>query len=412
MYQNRSTWNAWNREEKMDMYNLSIIIPVYNMEPYLRRCVDSVIAQKYANLEIVIVDDGSEDYSGIICDEYAHRDNRIKVIHKPNGGLVSARKAGLAAAEGAYITYVDADDWIEEHTYDDLMKVVEEYGPDLIACSFIKEFGNFRTVREDYPREGYYSKEIFREIVQKAGDEAPFFCQVICGSLCCKIVKKDFLWKYQNAVPDEIALSEDLAVTLPMIANANSIYVSKKNYYHYCQNKSSMCWEWETGSYRRLEILVKYLRESFANCRDGAFLRLMLHSIYFSMMDLLYDIPAEYFKEGIPFLKEIKKTSKVVVYGKGVYASNLIEVIQRYKLCSMVKNVDSGDADLLFQMQQGAYDYIVIAILDYMVVDKVKDFLIGRGIAEEVILTIGKEALLEMNLPKSLQREKINQERK
>ena len=384
---------------------ISVITLAYNNLEYYKECLKSIVEQEDVEIELMIRDDGSTDNSPVICEEYAHRDNRIKVIHKSNGGLVEARKSGLAAAEGAYITYVDADDWIEEHAYDGLMRIADEYEPDVIACSFIKEFGDFQTVREDYPAEGYYTKEKFQQIVQQAGDEAAFFCQVICFSLCCKIVKREFLWEYQNAVPDEIVLSEDVAVTLPMIANANSIYVSKINYYHYCQNKASMCWEWKEGSYKRLEVLVRYLRESFAGCTNGTFSRLMLHSIYFSMMELLYDIPEEYFQSGIPFLRKIRKTCNVVIYGKGVFAANLIEVIQRYKLCNIVKNVDSGDADLLFKMQHATdYDYVVIAILDYMVVDKVKDFLISRGIAKEAIVTIEKEGLLELNLPKSLQR--------
>lgn len=388
----------------MNKYILSIIIPVYNMELYLHRCLDSVIAQKYENLEVIIIDDGSTDSSLSICNDYALRDNRIKVIHKLNKGLVAARKRGLAEARGNYITYVDADDWIDKYAYDDLMEIASTYTPDLIACSFIKEFGDFQTVRKDYPREGHYSKERFQHIVQKAEIETHFFCQVICGSLCCKIIKKEFLQKYQNAVPDEIVLSEDLAVTLPMIANADSIYVSKKSYYHYCQNKASMCWEWKEGSYNRLQILVKHLRESFANCENKAFCRLMLYSVYFSMMDLLYDIPSEYFQEGIPFLKEIKRDSNVVIYGKGVYASNLIEIINRYQLCNMIKNVDSGDANLLFEMRSSEYEYVVIAILDYMVVDKVRDFLMDHGVKEEKIIIIQKEDLTESNLPSNLLR--------
>ncbi len=92
---------------------LSIIVPVYKVEPYIHQCVDSILAQTFADFELILVDDGSPDNCPRICDEYAELDPRVKVIHKANGGLVSARKAGLRAARGKYIGYVDSDDWVE-----------------------------------------------------------------------------------------------------------------------------------------------------------------------------------------------------------------------------------------------------------------------------------------------------------
>ncbi len=97
---------------------ISVIVPVYNVEKYMERCVDSILRQTYTNIEIILVDDGSTDASSRLCDEYAARDGRIKVVHKENGGLSDARDAGLAVAEGDYIGYVDSDDWIEPDMYE------------------------------------------------------------------------------------------------------------------------------------------------------------------------------------------------------------------------------------------------------------------------------------------------------
>ena len=96
---------------------ISVIVPVYNVEAYLDRCMYSVLNQTYQNLEILLIDDGSTDGSPALCDAYAAKDRRIKVLHKPNGGLSDARNAGLALAQGAYIGYVDSDDWIESDMY-------------------------------------------------------------------------------------------------------------------------------------------------------------------------------------------------------------------------------------------------------------------------------------------------------
>lgn len=385
-----------------DQLKLSIIIPVYNMERYLQRCFDSVLNQNYPYMEIIVVDDGSTDNSLLICREYEKKDNRIHVIHKENQGLVAARKTGLGAATGQYITYVDADDWIEDKSYDELMVIASEKEPDLISCSFIKEFGDLQTIRNDYPEEGLYSHEEFERIVEETIEKKDFFCPPIGASLCCKVIKKEFLEKYQMQVPDDVELSEDFAVSLPMAAFATSIYISKRPYYHYCQNKSSMCWEWREGSYERLQTLANYLKNYYNKYDDVLYRKLILHAIYFAMMDLLYDIPADYFKNGIPFLKCIEAKSKVVVYGKGVYASNLVFIIERYDLCELVLNVDSSDADVLFSKKSQDYDYVVISVLDCLIVEKIESYLIENGISPDKIVRINKEYLTKENLPKEI----------
>ena len=113
---------------------ISIIVPVYKVEPYLRKCLDSIVGQTYQKLEIILVDDGSPDSCGAICDAYAARDERIRVIHKENGGVASARNAGLDAATGDYIGWVDSDDWIEADMFECLLKGAEDYDADIVVC--------------------------------------------------------------------------------------------------------------------------------------------------------------------------------------------------------------------------------------------------------------------------------------
>ena len=110
---------------------ISIIVPVYNVEKYIRRCINSILNQTYQYLEIILVDDGSTDNSGLICDKYAHMDNRITVIHKKNGGLSSARNTGIDIAKGAYIGFIDSDDWIAPETYEVLYRNLVHYDADV-----------------------------------------------------------------------------------------------------------------------------------------------------------------------------------------------------------------------------------------------------------------------------------------
>ncbi|MDO5137903.1 MAG: glycosyltransferase family 2 protein [Oscillospiraceae bacterium] len=129
---------------------ISVIVPVYKVEPYLRQCVDSILKQTYRNIEIILVDDGSPDQCPNICDEYANRDTRVKIIHKKNGGLSDARNAGLEIAEGDYISFIDSDDWIEETMLEELLQAALKYKAEISCCSFIMHTGEKSTEEFDY----------------------------------------------------------------------------------------------------------------------------------------------------------------------------------------------------------------------------------------------------------------------
>ncbi len=115
---------------------ISVIIPVYNVERYIRRCLDSVLAQEGVSLEVILVDDGSTDSSGAICEEYAKKDGRIRVLHQKNGGLSSARNAGLAVAGGEYVGFVDSDDWIAKDMYAYLLRLIQTFHADVSVCDY------------------------------------------------------------------------------------------------------------------------------------------------------------------------------------------------------------------------------------------------------------------------------------
>lgn len=115
---------------------ISVIVPIYKVEKYLRRCVDSILAQTYGDLEVILVDDGSPDGSGMICDEYAQKDSRVRVVHKKNGGLSDARNAGLEVATGEYIGFIDSDDYIHPQMYEKLLTALEQTGSQISLCGY------------------------------------------------------------------------------------------------------------------------------------------------------------------------------------------------------------------------------------------------------------------------------------
>jgi len=117
---------------------ISVIIPVYNVEPYLKKCLDSVVTQTYKEIEIILVDDGSTDGSGPICDEYAAQDKRIRVIHKRNGGLSDARNVGLDRCSGRYVTFIDSDDYVASDYVERLYRILVEYNADIAVCDYFE----------------------------------------------------------------------------------------------------------------------------------------------------------------------------------------------------------------------------------------------------------------------------------
>ena len=122
------------------MPKVSIIVPVYKAEKYLNRCIDSILAQTFTDFELLLIDDGSPDRSGEICDEYAKKDSRIRVIHKENGGVSSARQRGLDESVGEYTMHADPDDWVEPEMLDELYKKAKEEDADMVICDFFYEY--------------------------------------------------------------------------------------------------------------------------------------------------------------------------------------------------------------------------------------------------------------------------------
>ena len=189
-------------EEVLMQIKLSVIVPVYNVEPYIKRCLDNLINQTYQNLEIILVDDGSTDRSGTICDEYAHIDSRIQVIHKKNGGIASARKSGIVHATGDYTTNVDPDDWVEREAYEYMVKKLEQYQPDMLVLGYKKEFTGFSDEYRQLIEDGFYVENEFWDAFNNCIETKKFFCQPIDMLLWNKAIKTDIWKKYQLDCPE------------------------------------------------------------------------------------------------------------------------------------------------------------------------------------------------------------------
>lgn len=250
---------------------VSVVIPVYKVEAYLERCVDSVLSQTLRDLQIILVDDGSPDNCPRICDDYAKRDPRIQVIHKKNGGLASARNAGMDAATGKWLFFLDSDDWLEPEGLEGLAAVGEEHDVDFVR---------YRAIRSGWPgmaehaparvepirelRHGYYSRQ---QIVSEVYPRLIITPQLTMGSIVGawgSLYNLDFLNRNHLRFYEEVKFSEDLVFSARVVRAANSFYyVDTPGVYHYFYNPNSISKSFREGRWDSCKGLIRTCHRDF-----------------------------------------------------------------------------------------------------------------------------------------------------
>lgn len=211
---------------------ISIIVPVYNVEGYLDRCITSLINQTYKNLEIILIDDGSKDGSGAICDKYASLDSRIKVIHKENGGVSLARNLGLDVASGEYIGFVDSDDYVENGMYEALYNVAVLENADITTCGFTQVRVNGNAKVNDIDLSIDWSKENIIKNYFKQG-----IVKELMYSPCNKLYKKSLVKELRFS--EKYHMGEDILFIFQCVERMNKLSCAKGAFYHYVMRENS-----------------------------------------------------------------------------------------------------------------------------------------------------------------------------
>ena len=240
---------------------ISVIVPIYNVELYLKKCIDSILNQTYSNLEIILVDDGSTDSSGEICDTYANKKN-VVIIHKKNGGLSSARNAGLDVATGKYISFIDSDDYIEPDMYEKMISVIEKTDKDIACCGrIVNVYGSHENVEFTVPEIKEYTKtEAIRQVL---------LLGEIDVSACDKIYKKELFNKIRYP---EGKISEDAAIIMELLNQSNGVVHAAEPFYHYVLRKRSI--SKSSYSVKNLDVLEniksteKYINKYYSELND------------------------------------------------------------------------------------------------------------------------------------------------
>ncbi len=218
------------------MKKISIIVPAYNVEKYISECIESLIKQTWKNIEIIIIDDGSNDHTGSICDEFAIKDNRIIVVHKGNGGVSSARNAGLDLASGDYIGFCDGDDYVDERLYEHLASTIDDTNSDIAVCDYIEYLPHDENdvVKHDVVDSliTVDVKSALNYVLKRNG----YFVSIWNKLFKREVIHKDNHWSYFDT---ELAIGEDEVWLVNAITQSTSISFSPEALYHWRANMGS-----------------------------------------------------------------------------------------------------------------------------------------------------------------------------
>lgn len=382
---------------------ISVVVTVYNSEKYIGQCIESIINQSFRNLEIILVDDGSTDSSGQICDTYAAVDNRIRVIHQSNQGQMKAWYVGASNCSGEYIANVDGDDWIDENTYSSLEPIIEEYTPDIISFGCYRYFSsNSLKESHDNVEEGYYPKkrideELLSRLVWDYGRNTwgcidPSRCMKLISS---KLLKEFLVSGFRSEEIFTLSYGQDTATTYPLIYRANSIYITHHNsYYHRQRTGGETAYyirdeEFTTKLFVLYELLKNVLKEipNITQQLDMMVCKSMKikESFYYansSWKKKLYLFPFNKVPQGV----------RVILYGAGNVGKAYFEQIKKINYCEIIAWVDQNEqigderVSSIQEIYDRKFDYIVIAIESAEVCISVSNMLKSKGIEEKRII--------------------------
>lgn len=387
---------------------VSIIVPIYNVGQYLPKCIESIINQTYADLDIILVDDGSTDESSQICDDYRKKDSRIIVIHKQNEGLVKARKTGLENASGRYICYVDGDDWIEPDMIECLLADMDAADADLVVSNLFYDFECVSQKTQSILDVGVYNT---KEIIPKMLYTGEFYEFGISQFACSKIFLRDILMDIQMNVDDRIKCGEDVAVTYPYILQTQKVYISDYTGYHYMQRIGSMAGSYDPDEFVRNKILIKYLQKVFENSSYSKVLydqlnqyaKNLLLTRYISFFDSLQDGDIL-----IPY-GGISIDSRIVIYGAGKMGQSVYRYLKTVKLIEIVDWFDKNfivyqkmDKEIrnpvyLKNLSEDEYDIILIAVNSQNAIRSIRSYLENEGINTDKIRCLNDNFISEKN---------------
>lgn len=386
---------------------ISVIVPIYMIDRYVGICIESIINQTYQNLEIILVDDGGKDRCPEICDLYKCKDERIKVIHKPNGGLVSARKAGLQQSNGAYISYVDGDDWIGPGFIEGLYTAAETSNADMVCAGFTRDLFTKSEHFTNAIPSGIYEGGRLKWLWQNMVSFGPYYRPGISTYVWNKLFKREVLLAPQSTVDNRISIGEDGAVTYPALLNCSRVAVVENVAYHYRQREDSMLKQSAgySSEAQKLLYLYDYMMRWVAKTDTDLNIKTQVTDYVLSIA--LMRSGGRLPQDDYSTFNKAYYGKNVVIYSAGTFGQQLVNRFRETEHCNVVAWIDDDyweyrrcclDVDPLESVSSLSFDYILIATVDELVAEKAERRLMDLGISQKKILKTvvpeGKEELL------------------
>lgn len=380
---------------------ISVIIPVYNVEKYLKACIESVCAQTFRDLEIILVDDGSTDSSGEICDEFAKKDSRIVVIHKTNGGATSARKAGAEVSSGDEIICIDSDDWIDSTYIEQLTVAKNKTNVELVISNVYYTIGDTVSMQKNACLPGiYHSFEIWNEMLFKP----PFFSYGILPHMVNKLFSREIFCKCIQEIDERIVQGEDAALTYNCLLHDITVCVSDICGYHYIQRGTSIRARYRDDEYERCSLLFEYLEE--LNTRYHAEMTQQIKQFKKCFMLLRCPSELEINKLGhvLSPYGGIPTKSRIILYGAGYMGSALYSYLMADSEVEIVLWADRNfatyqkwglpvDCPMRIPEISGKYDFIIIAVMNEEISNVIRHDLMSLGVPSDMIRWLSPEFL-------------------
>lgn len=376
---------------------ISVIVPVYNVEKYLAECIESILNQTLQEIEVVLVDDGSQDQSGLICDRYALKDERVRVFHQENKGPIEARRKGLLESRCRYVTYVDGDDFIAQDAYARAVPAMRE-NVDLVIFEITRYYDAYYQKKEDldFCEGRYYQTEIEEKIWPEMIWKKEMERFGVDPSLCNKVMKRSLALSCFQKMPKlRFHYGEDMAIVYPALKEAQSIEMIAHSYYNHRQRaRSEVAGYFRDGDYfKKLYMLYEYLTRRFCNI---PMFQEQIEYFYMNSINLrkwAYGDRKEPLKYLFPF-DQVRKNDKIILYGAGVVGLAYKNQIEKISYCTIVLWVDrnykqyaSGDVSAIEEIGKVSYDRVVLAIENDQVRENVKSDLLHMGVNQEKIVS-------------------------
>lgn len=324
------------------MEKVSIIVPVYNVHSYLNNCLESLVRQTYKNIEILLIDDGSTDGSGNICDEWAVKDARIKVFHKENGGVSSARNVGIANATGEYLMAADGDDFCEETFVEKMYNAITNQDCDMALCGHCMEYTN-KVINYETPYEtGIYDvKEIFSALflATKNNESKRLF-----AAFWAAILKRSIIEKYNLRCDTDVTRAEDLLFLLDYTGYCKKVAILNESLYHYIQRESSLVHtQYIVPTMPAIQSLM-YIQEQFIKISDNhnidkelymqSFLKLHLERFLWQITNIYNLKNTSGKKEKLALLKFILDNARLIEAIKALERNTYKKLSFKHKVTS------------------------------------------------------------------------------